>query len=241
VSADAYVAFTRRFFEGWIRLYDLFALPIGFVYEAAIGRARPGRGRRILDVCTGTGEVARRCARLGTDVTAVDLTPAMLARAITKARGLPVRFALMDARHLGFADRTFDVTVVSLALHDMPRRVRPLVLREAARVSREGVVILDYELPVGTLRPLVSRFIESFETPYFRDFVRHGVEDAISAAGLTVTERFRPLPGFFAVRIAVPSRTRSPRPTSTRVDVARPAPPAPAIPPGPLGVAGSPG
>ena len=206
MSVDAYVAFTRRFFEGWSGLYDLFGLPIGFVYEAAIERARPGRGRRVLDVCTGTGEVARRCARLGMDVIAVDFTAAMLARAVVKARGLPVRFALMDARHLGFAARSFDVAIVSLALHDMPRRVRPLVLREAARVSREGVVVLDYELPTGrVLRRLVARFIESFETPYFSGFVRHGIEEAITAAGLTVVERRQPLPGFFAVRVAVPS------------------------------------
>ncbi|MFL6202504.1 MAG: class I SAM-dependent methyltransferase, partial [Thermoanaerobaculia bacterium] len=86
-EADPYVAFTRRFFGRWSPVYDLFAKPIGFAYDAAVRRAGARPGREILDLCTGTGEIAIRCARRGARVTAVDLTPSMFTRAQRKVRG----------------------------------------------------------------------------------------------------------------------------------------------------------
>lgn len=194
MSADRYAEFTRSFFRGWSGLYDLFALPIGYAYASAVREARAGRDRRVLDVCTGTGEIARRLARRGADVVAIDFTPEMLARAIRKG-GKGVRPVLADARRLPFSDRSFDVTVLSFALHDMPRRVRPEVLREVARVSREGVVILDYRVGAGGIWP---KLIATFETPYFGGFARDGVDEAIRAAGLPPALR-RKLPGPFGI------------------------------------------
>ena len=142
VPADPYVAYLHRFFARWSPLYDLFAAPIAFVYRraAALAGARPGR--ELLELCTGTGEWAVRAARAGATVTAIDFTPSMLARARRKTAGLPVRLLEMDARRLAFADASFDVAVLSFALHDMPRAVRVEALREAARVGREGVIVL---------------------------------------------------------------------------------------------------
>ena len=202
-ETDGYVRFTRRFFSRWSRWYDLYAWPIGFAYTAAGRRAGAARGRRILDLCTGTGEIARRCAARGAEVTAVDLTSSMLDRARRKSRRLPILYALMDARHLAFPDGSFDVAVLSFALHDMPRHVRREVLAEAARVAREGVVVLDYEVPRREpWRGSVLRLLTTFETPFLAGFVRRGVEGALSDAGLCVVDLVRPLPGVLAVRVA---------------------------------------
>jgi demethylmenaquinone methyltransferase/2-methoxy-6-polyprenyl-1,4-benzoquinol methylase len=204
-STDPYVAFTRRFFARWSPLYDLFAKPIGFAYAAAVRRAGARPGREILDLCTGTGEIAVRCARRGARVTAVDLTSSMFLRAERKARGLPAYFAGMDARRLAFADGSFDAVLLSFALHDMPRKVRVEVLREAARVAREAVVVLDYDMPKrGPWRRLVLAGLGLFETPYLSDFARQGAAGAIAEAGLAVRETARPLPGLFVVHVIQP-------------------------------------
>ncbi|MFL6192771.1 MAG: class I SAM-dependent methyltransferase [Thermoanaerobaculia bacterium] len=202
-SDDPYVAFTRGFFDRWSPLYDLFAKPIGFAYEAAVRKAGAAPGREILDLCTGTGEIALRCARRGARVTAVDLTPSMFLRARRKARRLPVRFTGMDARHLAFPDGSFDAVLLSFALHDMPRRVRVEVLREAARVAREKVVILDYDPPLRQpWRRLVLGGLGLFETPYLASFAREGnARGAIEEAGLTVSATVRPFQGLFAVQV----------------------------------------
>ena len=201
-SHDPYVAFTRRFFARWSPLYDWFAKPIGFAYGAAVRKAGARAGRSLLDLCTGTGEIALRCGRRGARVTAVDLTPSMFTRAERKTRGLPVRFAGMDARQLAFPDGSFDAVLLSFALHDMPRKVRTQVLREAARVARERLVVLDYDVPRrGPLRTVVLKGLGLFETPYLADFAKQGAAGALEDAGLTVHETVRPLPGLFVVHV----------------------------------------
>lgn len=201
-TADPYVAFTRRFFDRWSPLYDLFARPIGFAYAAAVRQAGARPGRRILDLCTGTGEIALRCGRRGARVTAVDLTPSMFTRAGRKTRGLPVRFAGMDARQLAFPDESFDAVVLSFALHDMPRKVRTLVLREAARVARDTLVVLDYDIPSREpWRRAVLAGLGLFETPYLADFARRGALGALADAGLEVRQTLRPLPGLFVIHL----------------------------------------
>jgi ubiquinone/menaquinone biosynthesis C-methylase UbiE len=206
-SDDPYVAFTRRFFARWSPLYDLFAKPIGFAYNAAVRQAGAAPGRSILDLCTGTGEIALRCARRGARVTAVDLTPSMLTRAVSKMRRLPVRFAGMDARRLAFPDRSFDAVLLSFALHDMPRRVRGQVLSEASRVARERLVVLDYDVPRSALgRRAVLAGLGLFETPYLGDFAKQGAAGALAEAGLEIAATLRPLPGLFVIHMVTFSR-----------------------------------
>lgn len=199
---DPYVSYIQHFFARWSRVYDLFARPIAFAYWAAARRAGAGPGRAVLDICTGTGEMALRCARLGADVTAIDVTASMLQRAMAKTRGLPIRFHLMDARHLEFPDGAFDVAVLSFAVHDMPRVARVAALREAARVAREAVVILDYDFPRREpWRAMVVGLVRLYETAYLPDFARQGLAPVLAEAGLEIAAVSSPLPGFCAIHV----------------------------------------
>ena len=118
---DPYIAYTHRFFRKWLPWYDLLAWSIFNVYT---GAARRAQAPTLPDICTGTGEMALRCAKAGARVTAIDITEPMLTKARKKTRDLPIDFRLMDAQRLEFDDASFDVALLSLALHDMPRRVR---------------------------------------------------------------------------------------------------------------------
>ncbi|MDX1385051.1 MAG: class I SAM-dependent methyltransferase [Thermoanaerobaculia bacterium] len=199
-TADAYVAYTHRFFRRWLPVYDLFALPIFWAYRAVTRSVAPRPGLRVLDICTGTGEVALRCARGGADVTGIDLTPEMLDRAHRKLDPLRVELVEMDARNIRFPTAGFDVAVLSLALHDMPRQARLQVLAEALRVARSKVVVLDYELPQGLFGRLLARLIATFETAYFRPFLAAGgVGRVISELGFEA-ERTTLSP-FFAIYV----------------------------------------
>jgi SAM-dependent methyltransferase len=55
-------------------------------WRAALLEALPARGARVLDVGAGTGSLSLLAAELGFEVTALDLSPAMLARAGQKAK-----------------------------------------------------------------------------------------------------------------------------------------------------------
>lgn len=205
MTGDAYIAYTRRFFARWLTVYDLFALPVAFAYRAAARLLVPASGCRVLDLCTGTGEIAVRCARRGGDVVAVDVTPGMLLRARAKSAHLPIRFELGDARRLPLGEKSFDSVALSFALHDMPRRVCLEVLREAARVARRRIVVLDYAFPSSKpLRRLYTALLASYETAYLPRFAGEGVLPLLAEAGLEPSwvRSYLPLP-FVLVAIDV--------------------------------------
>ena len=97
---------------------------------------------RVLEVAVGTGRNLQHYPP-GCELTAIDFSPAMLARAERRARriGRAVDFQLMDAEQLTFPPHRFDAVVCTLALCNFPH---PLAaLHEMMRVVRpEGRVLL---------------------------------------------------------------------------------------------------
>ena len=99
---------------------------------------------RVLEVAVGTGRNLRYYPT-SCQLTAVDLSPAMLAIARKRAHrlGLDVTFEVMDAEHLAFADQYFDTVVDSLTLCTFPDPI--VALRELARVCKPAGRILLLE------------------------------------------------------------------------------------------------
>lgn len=67
------------------------------------------KGRRLLDLASGTGEIAMLCRQLGFDVTGLDWSEPMLARARSKAPD--IQFLQADAERTMLPDASFDVVV----------------------------------------------------------------------------------------------------------------------------------
>jgi SAM-dependent methyltransferase len=89
----------------------------------------PGPGRKVLDVATGGGHVARRLREAGCEVVTIDSSPGMRPDVVSRAEDLP------------FADGSFDCVVSRIAPHhfgDVGRAVE-----EMCRVSNDVVVIED--------------------------------------------------------------------------------------------------
>lgn len=113
--------------------------------------AGPLATRRVLDVGSGDGTYAIAAARTGADVTAVDASSQMLARAgrATADAGVDVELVQADAGSLPFRDDTFDVVlaVTLLCLVDDAQ----LAVRQMARVLKPGG-----RLVLGELAPYSS-------------------------------------------------------------------------------------
>jgi len=199
---DPYLDYTYRYFREWLPVYDWFGLlifPVYRLFDRVIG-AKPGM--TVLDLCTGTGAVALRCAIHGASVTGVDVTHVMLEKAKRRTKHLTVDFARMDARYLAFEDETFDTAVLALGLHDMPRKARLQVIEEAVRVARRRLVILDYDLPrPPRLRKFIVSLLMLFETSYLRRFAEDGVPAVLGQAHLEHFRVIHPRFSLFSVYI----------------------------------------
>lgn len=119
----------------------------------AVRAARVGPGAKVLDLATGTGDLALLTARsVGPDglVVGADFCEPMLRLGQQKSRQAGaerVCLTLGSADWLPFADGTFDAVMMGFALRNVPNRLN--CIREMARVTRSGgwVVNLDLTRP----------------------------------------------------------------------------------------------
>jgi demethylmenaquinone methyltransferase/2-methoxy-6-polyprenyl-1,4-benzoquinol methylase len=107
-------------------------------------------GDRVLDVATGTADVALEILHQEPDASVVGIDPslAMLGVGRTKvsARGLDRAIALLegDAESIPFPDRSFASATIAFGIRNVPDR--PRALREMARVTRSGGRVCILEL-----------------------------------------------------------------------------------------------
>lgn len=148
----------REMFDNIAPRYDLLNHTLSMSIDRlwrrrAVNIVRRAKPRRILDVATGTGDLAIAMARRidGVQVLGVDLSEAMLAVARRKveARGLDGRIVLDrgDAEHLAVADASVDAATVAFGVRNFGDLEAGL--RELARTIKPGgkVVILEFSRP----------------------------------------------------------------------------------------------
>lgn len=122
--------------------YPAFARMIADAGAASARRAGAARGVRLLDVACGDGNVAIPAARAGASVTALDLTPELLAAGRERAarEGVSIDWLLGDVEELPFDDESFDAVASNFGAIYAPRHA--VAARELARVCRPGGTIV---------------------------------------------------------------------------------------------------
>jgi demethylmenaquinone methyltransferase/2-methoxy-6-polyprenyl-1,4-benzoquinol methylase len=117
-------------------------------------------GHLVLDLATGTGDLAIQIAARepAARVVGLDPSPKMLAVAARKIAGRPIALTLGDAAALPFPDGAFDGVSMAFGIRNVPDRSRALV--EIARVVRAGgrVAILELSEPRGGVMGPLARF-----------------------------------------------------------------------------------
>lgn len=141
-----------RIADRYVATNHVLSLGTDILWRKKVGRIVAGwQPERVLDVATGTGDLALEIQRKCPDaeVTGSDFCEEMLAYA---ADGGVKKTVVADALDMPFADDAFDVLTVAFGLRNMASW--PDALREMARVVRPGghLLVLDFSLPDGILR-----------------------------------------------------------------------------------------
>lgn len=121
--------------------YPEVAKRIESVAGLLVERVGASAGQELLDVATGSGNVAIRAAQAGAHVTGLDLTPELVAvaRERADAAGLHAHFIEGDAEELPFESDSFDRVTSCFGVMFAPRQRQ--AASELTRVARPGARI----------------------------------------------------------------------------------------------------
>ena len=179
------------------RLYDFLDLPFEYGrYRRLRRRMFEGLSGRLLDAGVGTG---RNIAFYpdggpdGSEVTGIDLSPAMIARARRRSEklGRAVDLREMDVSATAFPDNHFDAVIATFLFCVLEKDQQLPALMELARVCREGgeIRLLDYVYSENPVRRFVMRLWAPWVRAVFGAAFDRDTERYIAAAGLELLER----------------------------------------------------
>jgi len=132
------------------RLNRILSLRLDVAWRNAVRRAIPFSTGKVLDCCTGTGDLAILLAHDGFDVTGIDFCEPMLTLAETKRpKGVSLIFLEGDVHQIPFPDRSFHVLTNAFSLRNLADLTQ--VFKEAHRVLMpDGIaVFLELTRPSG--------------------------------------------------------------------------------------------
>ena len=178
VEASAKAGLVRGVFDKVASRYDLMndlmSAGVHRVWkDMAAARLNPQPGERIIDCAGGTGDMARRFARLArkakarrggedAEVLVIDYNAEMVAAGRRKGGEPEIAWAVGDAQRLPLPDATADAYVISFGLRNVTDVQGALM--EARRVLRPGVRFLCLEFS----RPVTEALQKAYDAYSFK-------------------------------------------------------------------------
>ena len=121
--------------------YDRFMRKDRAAYEEMYALIRPVvKGKTVLELATGTGLIAKNIVNAAAHIEATDASVGMIAEAKRDNQSAKLHFSVQDMFRLPYADKSFDVVIVSNALHIVPQPEKALA--EIHRVLRDDGVLI---------------------------------------------------------------------------------------------------
>lgn len=180
-KAGQWAEYNRKFFNDlapkYDRLNEIITLGMQTNYKTKIIERSPiVDGDLVLDICTGSGDMALLIAKMmpNSHIIGVDVAEKMLEIAQQKAKGLlNVEFRIGDAMGLPFEDAMFDVSIMSYGLRNLTDFRNGIL--EMKRITKPGgaIVIVDLGKPSGFFNKLIYKFYFEGVMPFLGRHIFH--------------------------------------------------------------------
>ena len=131
----------KNFWDKNAGRYDRFMRKDRAAYDEMYELIRPVvRHKTVLELATGTGLIAKHIVNAAAHIEATDASAEMIAEAKRDTRSAKLHFSVQDMFRLPYADKSFDVVIVSNALHIVPQPEK--ALQEIKRVLKDDGVLI---------------------------------------------------------------------------------------------------
>ena len=125
-NANRYDRFMRKDHKAYKQMYSL-------IYSVV-------RHKQVLELATGTGLIAKNIVNAAVHIEATDASAEMILEATRDNQSAKLHFSVQDMFCLPYADKSFDVVIVSNALHIVPQPEKALA--EIRRVLKDDGVLI---------------------------------------------------------------------------------------------------
>lgn len=131
----------KNFWDKNAGRYDRFMRKDRAAYDEMYALIRPVvKGKTVLELATGTGLIAKNIVNAAAHIEASDTSAEMIRAAKRRNHSAKLYFSVQDMFCLPYADESFEVVIVSNALHIVPQPERALA--EIHRVLRDDGVLI---------------------------------------------------------------------------------------------------
>ena len=131
----------KSFWDRNAGCYDSFMRKDRAAYEEMYALIRPVvKAKTVLELATGTGLIAKHIINAAAHIEATDASAEMIAEAKRDTRSAKLHFSVQDMFRLPYANQSFNVVIVSNALHIVPQPEKALA--EIRRVLKDDGVLI---------------------------------------------------------------------------------------------------
>ena len=131
----------KNFWDKNAGRYDRFMRKDRAAYDEMYELIRPVvKTKTVLELATGTGLIAKNIVSAAAHIEATDASAEMITEAKRDTRSAKLHFSVQDMFRLPYANQSFNVVIVSNALHIVPQPEK--ALQEIKRVLKDDVVLL---------------------------------------------------------------------------------------------------
>ena len=131
----------KNFWDKNAGRYDRFMRKDRAAYDEMYALIRPVvKAKTVLELATGTGLIAKHIVNAAAHIEATDASAEMILEAKRDNQSAKLHFSVQDMFCLPYADESFEVVIVSNALHIVPQPEKALA--EIHRVLRDDGVLI---------------------------------------------------------------------------------------------------